>query len=109
MHGRVLDLKTKKPIANATLDVWQASTNGLYEQQDDKQADCNLRGKFRTDADGRYAWYCLRPTPYPVPNDGPAGKILEMLDRHPMRPAHIHLIVSSQQWLTRNGNSNKDR
>lgn len=70
MHGHVIDLATKKPVPNATIDVWQASTNGLYEQQDKDQIDCNLRGKFTTDSNGRYAFYCLRPTPYPVPNDG---------------------------------------
>ena len=47
-----------------------------------------------TDANGEYAFYCLRPTPYPIPFDGPAGKLLQLLDRHPYRPAHIHLIVS---------------
>merc|ERR1712098_819567 len=62
-------------------------------QQDDNQQDCNLRGKFNTDEKGYYGFYCLRPTPYPVPNDGPAGKLLQLLDRHPYRPAHIHLIV----------------
>lgn len=55
----------------------------------------NLRGKFRTGEDGKYEFYCLRPTPYPVPNDGPAGELLGMMDRHPFRPAHIHLIVSA--------------
>lgn len=70
MHGRVLDFATKKPLAGATVEVWQASTNGLYEQQDHNQVDCNLRGKFRTDEEGRYSFYCLRPTSYPVPNDG---------------------------------------
>lgn len=67
---------------------------GLYEQQDENQVDCNLRGKFITDANGEYAFYALRPTPYPIPFDGPAGKLLQLLDRHPYRPAHIHLIVS---------------
>jgi len=93
MFGIVKDAKTGKPVSNTTIDIWQASTNGLYEQQDPNQVDCNLRGKFRSDENGRYAYYCLRPTPYPVPNDGPAGKILELLDRHPYRPAHIHLIA----------------
>jgi catechol 1,2-dioxygenase len=51
---------------NACVDVWQASTNGLYEQQDEDQPDHNLRGKFYTDNDGNYGFYCLRPTPYPV-------------------------------------------
>jgi catechol 1,2-dioxygenase len=75
MHGHVFDLQTKKPVPNATIDVWQASTNGLYEQQDEHQVDCNLRGKFTTDSNGYYAFYCLRPTPYPVPNDGMLYKV----------------------------------
>ena len=95
MYGQVLDCTTKKPVKGATIDVWEASTNGLYEQQDDNQVDHNLRGKFVTEEDGSYAFYCLRPTPYPIPYDGPAGKLLQLLDRHPYRPAHIHLIVSS--------------
>jgi catechol 1,2-dioxygenase len=70
MHGHVRDVATGKTIANATVDVWEASMNGVYEQQDENKVDCNLRGKFRTDAYGRYAFYCPRPTPYPVPNDG---------------------------------------
>ncbi|KAL7897178.1 Intradiol ring-cleavage dioxygenase [Trichoderma sp. SZMC 28014] len=96
MHGQVTSAETGKPLANATVDVWQASTNGLYEQQDDDQIDCNLRGKFVTDAEGRYSFYCLRPTPYPIPFDGPAGKLLKLMDRHGYRPAHIHLIVESE-------------
>lgn len=70
MHGEVLDQKTKKAVSNATVDVWQASTNGLYEQQDPNQKDYNLRGKFTSDENGHYEFYCLRPTPYPVPDDG---------------------------------------
>lgn len=70
MHGQVVDFNTKKPIAGATVEVWQASTNGLYEQQDPAQVEHNLRGKFTTDENGRYWFYCIRPTPYPVPEDG---------------------------------------
>lgn len=93
MHGRVVDSSTGEPVKGLIIDTWQASTNGLYEQQDPDQADFNLRGRFTTDENGEYSFYCLKPTPYPVPDDGPAGKILQLLDRHPMRPAHIHLIV----------------
>jgi len=96
MYGTVTCAKTGKTLANASVDIWQASTNGLYEQQDPVQKDHNLRGKFLTDAEGRYALYCLRPTPYPVPDDGPAGALLKMMDRHPFRPAHIHLIVQAE-------------
>jgi len=95
MFGTVTDAMTGKPLKNALVDIWQASTNGLYEQQDPDQPDCNLRGKFYTDGDGKYAFYCLRPTPYPVPGDGPAGKLLDLLDRHHFRPGHIHLIITA--------------
>ncbi|KAL3450581.1 Intradiol ring-cleavage dioxygenase [Aspergillus insuetus] len=94
MTGQVVDFETKKPLVNADVEVWQASTNGLYEQQDPEQEEFNLRGKFKTDAEGRYSFYCLRPTPYPVPDDGPAGKLLKLMDRHPFRPAHIHIIAT---------------
>ncbi|KAJ9157782.1 Catechol dioxygenase [Pleurostoma richardsiae] len=98
MYGKVTCAHTGKPLQNAAVDVWQASTNGLYEQQDPAQQDCNLRGKFITDAQGNYSFYCLRPTPYPIPDDGPAGKLLSLLDRHPWRPAHIHLIVQAEGY-----------
>lgn len=100
MHGRVIDFVTKKPLVNATVEMWEASTNGLYEQQDPEQVEHNLRGRFRTDEEGRYSYYCLRPTPYPVPDDGPAGKVLKLMDRHPFRPAHIHIIVRRRSIIS---------
>jgi catechol 1,2-dioxygenase len=57
-----------------------------------------LRGKFVSDFDGKYSFYCIRPTPYPIPDDGPAGRLLQLLDRHPYRPAHIHLIVLAEGY-----------
>lgn len=98
MYGIVKDYLTNEPIENAELDVWHTAPNGLYEQQDTNQVDFNLRGRFTTGKDGRYSFYCLRPTSYPIPNDGPAGKLLGLLDRHPMRPAHIHFIVSAPNF-----------
>jgi catechol 1,2-dioxygenase len=93
MHGSVTDFKTGNPIEGAVIDVWHTAPNGLYEQQDPEQPDMNLRGRFTTGKDGRYDFYCLRPVPYPIPFDGPAGKVLTALDRHPYRPAHIHFLV----------------
>lgn len=93
MHGTITDFATGKPIENAEVDIWHTAPNGLYEQQDPDQVDMNLRGRFFTGKDGKYSLYCLRPTSYPIPFDGPAGKLLTLLDRHPMRPAHIHFIV----------------
>lgn len=94
IFGQVTDYATGKPVKNTELDVWHTAPNGLYEQQDPDQPDFNLRGRFTTGEDGKYSFYCLRPTKYPIPVDGPAGVLLQALDRHPWRPAHIHFIVS---------------
>jgi catechol 1,2-dioxygenase len=93
MHGTVTDFRTGQPIEGAVVDVWHTAPNGLYEQQDPDQPEMNLRGRFTTGKDGKYSFYCLRPVPYPIPFDGPAGKVLQALDRHAMRPAHIHFLV----------------
>lgn len=74
MHGRVIDLVTKKGIPNAVVDIWQASANGKYDFQDpENQSDNNLRGKFKTDENGNYHFYMLRPTAYSLPTDGKSG------------------------------------
>ncbi|KIM97585.1 hypothetical protein OIDMADRAFT_169479 [Oidiodendron maius Zn] len=99
MHGKVTDLVSGKGIPNAVFDIWEASSNGKYDFQDpDNQSDNNLRGKFRTDANGDYHFYCLKPTAYSLPTDGPAGVLLNLLDRHPMRPAHIHLMITADGY-----------
>ncbi|KAE9963736.1 hypothetical protein EG328_011077 [Venturia inaequalis] len=99
MHGKVIDLETKKGIPNAIVDIWQASANGKYDFQDpENQKPNNLRGKFRTNENGEYHFYCLRPTAYSLPQDGPSWQMLQMLDRHPMRPAHIHLMISAENY-----------
>ncbi|KAK4692705.1 catechol 1,2-dioxygenase, partial [Lecanoromycetidae sp. Uapishka_2] len=99
LYGTVTDYITGKPIAGAELDVWQAAPNGLYGQQDPNQAKYNLRGRFTTSEDGHYNFYCLHPTSYPIPSDGPAGRLLDLMDRHHMRPGHIHFIVSAKDYL----------
>lgn len=94
MHGTISDLEGK-PIPGAVFDIWQASANGKYDFQDpDNQSPNNLRGKFRADDNGRYWFYCLHPTAYSLPTDGPSYQLLQMMDRHPMRPAHIHIMVT---------------
>jgi catechol 1,2-dioxygenase len=83
------------PLAGALVEVWQASTVGLYDNQDPTQPDRNLRGCFHTDADGGYRFRTVRPAGYPVPTDGPVGALLAAQQRHPYRPAHIHFIVAA--------------
>jgi catechol 1,2-dioxygenase len=98
--GRVYDLTTNAAIPGATLDVWQAATNGFYENQDKDQPDYNLRGRFQTDEAGAFELVALLPTPYPVPIDGPVGELLRLAKRQPYRPAHIHFIVSAPDYET---------
>ena len=95
--GRVLDLEGR-PVAGAVLDVWQAQPNGLYDSQDDKPDALNMRGKFRSDADGRYLIRTVQPVNYPIPSDGPVGEMLKATGRHPWRPAHIHFVVSAEGY-----------
>lgn len=85
-----------KPVAGAVLDVWETNANGLYEQQDESQPDMNLRGRFETDQDGRYAFRCIRPVSYPIPFDGPGGDLLTMMARTPMRPGHLHFLIRAE-------------
>ena len=97
IQGRVVDLQ-RRPIAGVTVDVWQASPVGLYENQDDSQPDHNLRGRFTTDSDGNFYLRTVRPAGYPIPVDGPVGRLLELQHREAMRPAHIHFIAIAQGY-----------
>jgi hydroxyquinol 1,2-dioxygenase len=99
VHGRVLDLDGR-PIAGAELDVWQNGDDRLYAVQDPEAPEAHLRGRFRTRADGSYAFVAVRPVPYTIPDDGPVGGMLARTGRHPWRPAHIHLIVRAPGYRT---------
>ncbi len=86
-----------KPVSGARIDVWQASSSGQYDLQFDnfRGAAMNLRARFRADDQGQFKFISVKPSSYPVPSDGPVGKMLNALGRHPFRPAHIHFIISA--------------
>lgn len=90
--GTVLD-DQGQPVEGAEVDVWQASPVGLYENQDDSQADHNLRGKLTTDAQGRFDFWTVRMVGYPIPTASVVGELLAAQDRHPYRPAHLHALI----------------
>ena len=92
--GTVRDTRGR-PVPGALLDVWQAGADGFYDSQ--KGAKMNLRGIFKADAKGRFHFRCVRPEFYPVPHDGPVGRMLTATGRHPMRPPHLHF------WITAKG------
>lgn len=80
-------------VEGAEVDVWHASPEGYYENQDPGQADMNLRGRLVTDGDGHFAFRSVKPAGYPVPADGPVGDLLRAQGRHNMRPAHLHFLI----------------
>ena len=88
------------PVAGADVDIWQASTVGLYENQDPTQAEMNMRGKFTTDADGSFSFRSVKPAGYPVPMQGPTGALLRAQHRHNFRPAHLHALIYKPGFKT---------
>jgi catechol 1,2-dioxygenase len=99
VKGRVLALDGT-PIPQATLDVWQSDAAGQYDLQMADLEGPVLRGVFRAAADGSYFFRTIKPSYYPIPDDGPVGQMLIEMGRHPYRPAHIHFIVSAAGYRT---------
>jgi hydroxyquinol 1,2-dioxygenase len=95
VSGRVLSVEGT-PLAGALLDLWQSNSEGYYDVQ--LAGGKQLRAKLRTDAEGRFRFRTILPTSYPVPTDGPVGLILNRMGRHPMRPAHLHFMVSAPAY-----------
>ena len=87
-------------IAGAEVGVWNTSAEGLYENQDPAQADMNLRGRFRTDENGRIHLRTVKPAAYPVPVNGPVGDLLRVQGRANMRPAHMHFLIRKPGYKT---------
>jgi catechol 1,2-dioxygenase len=88
------------PVEGAEVDIWQSSPVGLYEQQDPEQAFMNLRGKLRTDGQGKVWFRSVTPGPYPIPTTGVVGQLLNAQSRHPYRPAHLHALVYKDGYKT---------
>lgn len=94
-EGQVKELNGQ-PIANARIHAWSDNDEGFYDvQQPEAQPKWNNRGVFTTGADGRYQFLGIKPVSYPIPDDGPVGKLLQQLGRHPYRPAHMHFMVEA--------------
>jgi hydroxyquinol 1,2-dioxygenase len=98
VEGTVTDT-SGLPVAAALLEVWEADADGRYDVQ---YADGRVagRGHLRTDRAGRYCFWCVTPTPYPIPDDGPVGALLRATGRSPMRAAHLHLMVVADGYRT---------
>ncbi len=89
-----------RPVADAEVDVWHSSPEGLYENQDPAQAEMNLRGRFTTDQAGRFHFRSVKPAGYPIPIDGPVGDLVRATRRHHYRPAHLHFMIYKPGFKT---------
>ncbi|CAF1113976.1 unnamed protein product [Rotaria sordida] len=81
------------PIEGAKIDVWETDSNGRYDNQYDERDRPDMRGRLTSNKNGEFFFKCVKPVSYPIPSDGPAGKLLETLHRPARRPAHIHFRI----------------
>jgi hydroxyquinol 1,2-dioxygenase len=89
-----------EPVAGARLEIWQADEDGLYDVQYEGLDEARGRGHLISDDEGRYSFWTVQPEAYPIPIDGPVGELLEATRRSPMRPAHIHFMVTAPGYQT---------
>lgn len=80
--GRVTAAETCAPLKDAVVDVWQANHTGLYDNQMKEYANkFYLRGRMKTDAEGRYTFTTILPAAYSTGSS--------------MRAKHIHYKISA--------------
>lgn len=86
-------------IPGAELQVWQADADGMYDVQyhgaPGSKDEHRARGTLHTDALGNFHFKTIRAEAYPIPHDGPVGRMLDALGRHPWRPAHLHFMITA--------------
>lgn len=97
-HGKITDVDGR-PIAGALLDIWSGDGEGVYDMQIANNTEMLGRGRIRTDAEGRYWFWSIRPSFYPIPMDGPVGDMIRAMNRDEHRPGHIHMIVSADGYV----------
>lgn len=88
------------PVANATIDVWQADEAGFYDVQYKDLNRHRARGVLQSGPDGGFHFRTIVANAYPIPHDGPVGRMLQALNRHPWRPAHLHFMIEAPGYET---------
>jgi hydroxyquinol 1,2-dioxygenase len=94
VSGKVTGL-AGEPVPNARIEVWQADSDGFYDVQYEGKAENSGRGTLRSQADGSFHFRSITAESYPIPHDGPVGRMLKALGRHPWRPAHLHFMIEA--------------
>ena len=83
------------PVPNALINVWQADADGNYDVQYTHLAHPQARGILNADAEGKFHFKTILAEAYPIPSDGPVGKMLAATKNHPWRPAHLHFMIEA--------------
>ncbi|CEL53056.1 hypothetical protein RSOLAG1IB_06124 [Rhizoctonia solani AG-1 IB] len=99
VSGKVVGSKGE-PVANAIVDTWETDDQGLYDTQYENRTEPDCRGRLHTGPNGEYAFRAVVPVAYPIPSDGPVGKLLAKLERHVYRPAHLHVKIQAEGYDT---------
>jgi len=99
VRGVVRDIDGK-PVPNASMEVWQADADGLYDVQYADQDSHRGRGTFHSGPQGEFYFRTIGVEAYPIPYDGPVGRMLDALGRHPWRPAHLHFLIKAEGYQT---------
>jgi protocatechuate 3,4-dioxygenase beta subunit len=86
------------PIEGVKIDIWETDSSGHYDVQYTERNGPDGRCVMTSDEEGRFWFKAIVPVSYPIPHDGPVGKLLKTLKRHPWRPAHIHFMFDKQGW-----------
>ena len=95
VHGTVTAGKGP-PIAGAIVDTWHSDSEGFYDvQRYEAGGTVSMRARFLTDERGRFWFWTIVPQYYPIPDDGPVGRMLRAQGRHPYRPAHVHFMIAA--------------
>jgi len=89
-----------EPVPGAVIEVWQADAEGHYDVQYAGLDRHQARGVLESGADGRFHFRTIVAEAYPIPTDGPVGRLLEATRRHPWRPAHLHFMISAPGYET---------
>lgn len=84
---------SSKPIPGVRLDVWEGDSHGFYDVQSADRQGPDGRAVLHSTADGIIYFNAIVPVPYPIPDDGPVGAMLNLLKRHPNRPGHVHFML----------------
>ncbi|KAH8832023.1 aromatic compound dioxygenase [Flagelloscypha sp. PMI_526] len=100
VEGKVLSATDGSPVSGAVIETWETDGNGSYDNQYEDRTEPDCRGRLRSNEKGEFAYRAVVPIAYPIPADGPVGDLLLTLNRHNMRPAHLHLMVKAEGYRT---------